>query len=107
MASGLNGQSFAFSGYLPVKPDERTAKLRELEKLSAQKHQTQMFIETPYRNIRLMEDILKVCMPSTRLCIAADLTLETEYIRTMEIRQWKNVPMPGLSKRPAVFLILA
>lgn len=105
MASGLNGQSFAFCGYIPAKSDERKSRLKVLEKISSQLNQTQIIIETPYRNDSLLADILSVCNPSTRLCIAADITLPTAYIRTASIGDWKkNVPTIG--KRPCVFLLL-
>lgn len=105
MASGLNGQSFAFCGYIPAKSDERKSRLKVLEKVSSQLNQTQIIIETPYRNDSLLTDILSVCNPSTRLCIAADITLPTAYIRTASIGDWKkNVPTIG--KRPCVFLLL-
>ena len=105
MASGLNGQSFAFCGYIPAKSDERKSRLKVLEKVSSQLNQTQIIIETPYRNDSLLSDILSVCNPSTRLCIAADITLPTAYIRTASICDWKkNVPTIG--KRPCVFLLL-
>ena len=105
MASGLNGQSFAFCGYIPAKSDERKSRLKVLEKVSSQLNQTQIIIETPYRNDSLLADILSVCNPSTRLCIAADITLPTAYIRTASIGEWKkNVPTIG--KRPCVFLLL-
>ena len=105
MASGLNGQSFAFCGYIPAKSDERKSRLKVLEKVSSQLNQTQIIIETPYRNDSLLSDILSVCNPSTRLCIAADITLPTAYIRTASIGDWKkNVPTIG--KRPCVFLLL-
>ena len=105
MASGLNGQSFAFCGYIPAKSDERKSRLKVLEKVSSQLNQTQIIIETPYRNDSLLSDILSVCNPSTRLCIAADITLPTAYIRTASVGDWKkNVPTIG--KRPCVFLLL-
>lgn len=105
MASGLNGQSFAFCGYIPAKSDDRKSRLKVLEKVSSQLNQTQIIIETPYRNDSLLADILAVCNPSTRLCIAADITLPTAYIRTARIGDWKkNVPTIG--KRPCVFLLL-
>lgn len=105
MASGLNGQSFAFCGYIPAKSDERKSRMKVLEKVSSQLNQTQIIIETPYRNDSLLADILSVCNPSTRLCIAADITLPTAYIRTASIGDWKkNVPTIG--KRPCVFLLL-
>ena len=105
MASGLNGQSFAFCGYIPAKSDERKSRLKVLEKVSSQLNQTQIIIETPYRNDSLLADILSVCNPSTRLCIAADITLPTAYIRTASIGDWKK-NVPAIGKRPCVFLLL-
>lgn len=105
MASGLNGQSFAFCGYIPAKSDERKSRLKVLEKVSSQLNQTQIIIETPYRNDSLLSDILAVCNPSTRLCIAADITLPTAYIRTASICDWKK-SVPTIGKRPCVFLLL-
>ncbi|PIF02031.1 MAG: SAM-dependent methyltransferase [Draconibacterium sp.] len=104
MASGLNGQQFAFNGYLPVKPAERAKAILALEKKALANNQTQLFIETPYRNNQLMEDIVKVCSKNTLFCIAANLTGENEYINTKTIRQWKN-NLPSLHKIPAIFLI--
>jgi 16S rRNA (cytidine1402-2'-O)-methyltransferase len=104
MASGLNGQNFVFHGYLPVKPDERVKALRELEFAATKGNQTQIFIETPYRNLQMLESIVKTCHPSLTLCIAADLTLETEWIRSMPLNEWKR-KKPDLHKRPAVFLL--
>ena len=106
MGSGLNGQSFAFLGYLPAKTDERRAAIKTIEKQSAAQHQTQIFIETPYRNDAMMEDLLRICAPGTRLCIAADITLPEETIQTRTIAQWRKNPLT-LGKRPCVFLILA
>ena len=106
MASGLNGQSFAFHGYLPAKTDERRAAIKALEKQSAARHQTQLFIETPYRNDAMMEDLLRICDPRTRLCIAADITTPEETILTRTVAQWKKEPIT-IGKRPCVFLILA
>lgn len=106
MASGLNGQSFAFCGYLPAKPDERKNRLRAIEKLSASTSQTQIFIETPYRNDAMLTDILSVCRPSTRICIAADLTLPDAFIRTKTVEEWKHGHIV-IGKRPCVFLLLA
>lgn len=106
MASGLNGQSFAFCGYLPAKTDERRKALSAIEKRSSQERQTQIFIETPYRNDSLFADILAVCRPDTRLCIAADITLPTEFIRTMKVAAWKKTETQ-IGKRPCVFLLLA
>lgn len=104
MASGMNGQNFLFHGYLPVQGSDRIKALKELEKRSGIEKQTQIFIETPYRNIKLFEDLVTTLNPQTRLCIAADLTLETEYIRTQTILNWKR-KMPDLNKRPAIFLV--
>lgn len=106
MASGLDGQSFAFCGYLPAKTDERRSAIRTVEKRSSQLHQTQLFIETPYRNDSLMADLLASCRDDTRLCIAADLTLPTVTIRTRTVREWKKAPIE-IGKRPCVFLLLA
>lgn len=105
MASGLNGQNFAFQGYLPVKPPERQKRLRELESTSFREKQTQVFIEAPYRNMQLLNDILTTCSGGTYLCIAADITLESEYILTKTISSWKK-PLPELHKRPCIFLLL-
>ena len=105
MGSGLNGQSFAFRGYLPAKTDERRAAIREVEKLSGALHQTQIFIETPYRNDSLLADLLANLSPQTRLCLAADLTLESQTIRTMSVAEWKKIGF-SVGKRPCVFLIL-
>ncbi len=106
MSSGMNGQCFAFNGYLPVKSEERRARIQELEKISARLRQTQIMIETPYRNDALMADILSSCRPMTRVCIAADITLETQTIRTRTVEQWRKSPVT-IGKRPCVFLILA
>ena len=104
MASGLGGQSFAFNGYLPIKPEERAKKLRQLEQRIYNEDQTQLFIETPYRNGKMIEDILKNCRPQTKLCIAANLTCEGEYARTMTVKEWKG-KAPDLSKIPCIFLL--
>ena len=106
MASGLNGQSFAFCGYIPAKTDERKSKLRTLEKVSGQLKQTQILIETPYRNDSLMADILSTCSPNTRLCIAANITMPDAYIKTKKVGDWKKESIT-IGKRPCVFLILA
>lgn len=106
MSSGLNGQSFAFCGYLPAKRDERRLKLKSIEKISAASGQTQIFIETPYRNDSMMEDILSVCRPETRLCIAADITLPDAFIRTASVGEWKKSEVT-IGKRPCVFIIQA
>lgn len=106
MASGLNGQNFAFNGYLPVKKPERIHRIKELEKRSKLENQSQLFIETPYRNNQLLEDITSNCQPATRLCIAADITLETEFIQTRTIKGWTK-HLPELHKRPAIFILQA
>ena len=105
MGSGLNGQSFAFRGYLPAKTDERRTAIREVEKLSGSLHQTQIFIETPYRNDSLLADLLQCLNTSTRLCIAADLTLESQTILSKSVGEWKKSGFT-VGKRPCVFLIL-
>jgi 16S rRNA (cytidine1402-2'-O)-methyltransferase len=104
MASGMNGQHFTFHGYLPAKTDERAQKLKSLEKEAYMQHVTHLFIETPYRNMALLESIIQYCRPSTLLCIACDITLETEFIATKTVGEWKK-KLPALGKRPAVFLI--
>ena len=106
MASGLNGQSFAFCGYLPAKSEERKAAIRKIEKLSASARQTQIFIETPYRNDSLFSDLLQICQAGTRLCVAADITLPTAFIKTMTVARWRKENLT-IGKRPCVFLILA
>ena len=106
MASGLNGQSFAFCGYIPAKTDERRSKLKTLEKVSAQLRQTQILIETPYRNDSLFADILSVCSASTRVCVAANITMPDAFIRTKKVSEWKKEGLV-IGKRPCVFLILA
>ncbi len=107
MASGLNGQSFAFHGYLPVDEEARKRRIRELEAESARHSRTQLFIETPYRNDRMFEALRTTCGPETRLCIARDLTTADEWIATRRIADWKKTAAPDLSKRPTVFLLLA
>ena len=107
MASGLNGQQFAFLGYLPVDKQARNIKLKEIEKRSQTYKETQIFIETPYRNQHMLEAILSVCQPNTRLCVACDISLESEMIVTKTVAAWKKSPLPDLHKRPAVFLLLA
>jgi len=104
MASGMNGQSFAFHGYLPIERAQRAGALKNLEKLALTQHQTQLFIETPYRNMQLLEDLLAHLQPSTRLCIAANLTAPDEFVRTDTVAGWKG-KIPQLHKQPAVFLI--
>ncbi|MDD3354101.1 SAM-dependent methyltransferase [Zoogloea sp.] len=107
MGSGLNGQSFAFHGYLPVDEETRNKRIRELEAESARCSRTQLFIETPYRNERMFEALRTTCRPDTRLCIARDLTTAEEWIHTRSVADWKKSTPPELAKRPAVFLILA
>ena len=104
MASGMNGQNFAFIGYIPVKPAERVKAIREIEKRSGVEKQTQIFIEAPYRNTQLINDLINTLNDQTRLCIACDITLDTEYIKTQTVSQWKK-GVPDLNKRPAIFLI--
>lgn len=107
MASGLNGQSFTFHGYLPVDEEARKRRILELEAESSRLSRTQLFIETPYRNDRMFEALRTSCRPETRLCVACDLTLDSEWIATRRIRDWKKAAAPDLAKRPTVFLILA
>ncbi len=107
IASGLNGQNFAFHGYLPVKEHERTKKLKQLERSSAMEHKTQIFIETPYRNIKLYDALLNTLHNDTRLCIAAALTCPDEYIRTYTVVEWRGTPCPDIHKKPAIFLFIA
>lgn len=104
MASGFSGQSFAFHGYLPIDKVQRSKKIKELENLSERNDQTQLFIETPFRNNSILEEILKSGKPATRLCIACDLTAETEFVQTKTIAEWQK-KVPDLHKRPAIFLI--
>ncbi|MDP4184685.1 MAG: SAM-dependent methyltransferase [Bacteroidota bacterium] len=104
MASGFNGQSFAFNGYLPVKKNERQKRIRQLEARSATENQTQIFIEAPYRNMQMLQDLIETCDSHTMLCVACDLTLDTEFIRSLTIEQWKKMN-PELHKRPAIFLL--
>ena len=105
MASGLNGQSFAFNGYLPVKDPPRSQRIKELENRSKKDNQTQVFIETPYRNDVLLADLLKTCQPSTRICIAKNITATDAYIKTKMVADWKKA-VPGIGKVPAVFLMM-
>jgi 16S rRNA (cytidine1402-2'-O)-methyltransferase len=104
MASGMNGQSFTFHGYLPIDKDEKKASFKTLERTSFEKNQSQIFIETPYRNNNLLEDLLQTLHPDTHLCIATDITLPTEYIRTKKIAAWKKETI-DLHKRPTIFII--
>jgi 16S rRNA (cytidine1402-2'-O)-methyltransferase len=104
MGSGMNGQSFAFNGYLPIDKGEKKSALKNFETLSQNKNQSQLFIETPYRNNKLLEDLLHTLQPNTHLCIAADLTLPTEFIKTLRVQDWKKVKV-DLHNRPAIFII--
>ncbi len=104
MSSGLNGQNFAFNGYLPIDRDDKKTKIKELERLSLQKNQSQIFIETPYRNNKMFEDLLKNLSDSTNLCIACDLTLKNEFIRTLSVNEWGKNKI-NIDKRPAIFII--
>ncbi len=104
MASGFSGQSFTFHGYLPIDKIERAKKIKELEALSQRNKQTQLFIETPFRNNPMLEEILRSCAPKTRLCIACDLTAESEFVQTKTIAEWKQ-KVPDLHKRPTIFLL--
>ncbi|WP_323787854.1 SAM-dependent methyltransferase [Psychroserpens sp.] len=104
MSSGMNGQSFAFNGYIPIDKSERKATLKKMERMSYEQNQTQLFIETPYRNNKIIEDICSALHPQTRVCIACDITLPTEYIKTLTVGEWKHVKV-DLHKRPAIFVI--
>ena len=105
MASGFNGQSFAFHGYLPINDGQRSAMLKKLEARCSAEDQTQIFIETPFRNQQLFEDLLHICHPQTRLCVAAGITCEDEFIHTHTIQEWKKTTLPDLRKTPTIFLI--
>lgn len=107
MGSGFNGQSFAFHGYLPINPSDRAKRLKQLESRSAAEHQTQLFIETPYRNHKIIADILTTCNPRTRLCIASGLTTSQEFLKSKTIKEWKQTPPPDLNKIPTIFAIYA
>ncbi|QMU63881.1 MAG: SAM-dependent methyltransferase [Flavobacteriaceae bacterium] len=104
MASGMNGQNFAFNGYLPIDKNERKKAIKTLELLSKEKNQSQLFIETPYRNEKIFSDLKTTLAPNTRLCIAVDITLPSEYIKTFTVKEWKQ-HQPDLHKRPAIFII--
>ena len=104
MASGLNGQRFMFHGYLPVEPDKRLMRIVELEKESIARDQTQIFIETPYRNQKLLEALVQACQASTSLCVASEITLASERIATRTVKEWKHL-LPGINKKPAIFLL--
>jgi 16S rRNA (cytidine1402-2'-O)-methyltransferase len=104
MASGMNGQSFAFNGYLPIDKNDKKQALKNFERLSQDKNQSQLFIETPYRNNKLMEDLLQILQPNTYLCVACDITLPTEFIKTKTVNQWKK-EKADLHNRPCIFII--
>lgn len=105
MGSGFNGQSFAFHGYLPIDPGARTKKIKQLESLTVSESQTQLFIETPYRNAKMISELLRTCKPQTKLCIAAGLTTADEYLHTRTIAEWKRTKTPDLAKIPAIFVL--
>ena len=105
MASGLSGQSFAFNGYLPVKPPERARAIRHFERRALQEGQSQLFIEAPYRNMKLLEQLLEILAPATRLAVAVDLTAPAESVRMHEVARWRTLPRPEMNKRPAIFII--
>lgn len=100
----MNGQSFTFNGYLPIDKGERKSTLKKLERISFDNNQAQIFIETPYRNNKMLEDICSVLQPNTRLCVACDITLPTEYIKTKSIKDWKH-NKEDFHKRPLIFII--
>ena len=104
MGSGMNGQSFAFNGYLPIDKSDKKAALKNFENLSSTKNQSQIFIETPYRNNKLLEDLLQILQPNTDLCIATDITLPTEYIKTFRVADWKKIKV-DLHNRPTIFIL--
>lgn len=105
MASGLNGQSFAFNGYLPVKPPERSKAIKALERRAHVECQSQIFIEAPYRNVKLMEQMLQVCAVETKLTVACDITSPDEFIVTRSVAEWRKQPLPDIAKRPTIFII--
>ncbi len=105
MASGLNGQSFAFNGYLPIKPAERAKAIKNFERRARVEHQSQLFIEAPYRNVKLVEQLFTTLMPETKLTIAMDITSPEEYILTQDVKKWRSTKLPELNKRPAIFII--
>lgn len=104
MASGMNGQNFAFNGYLPIENAARKQEIKQLERLSLEKNQAQVFIETPYRNNKMLEELLKHLHPSTKICVACDLTLHTEYVVSKSVQDWKK-EKTDLHKRPAIFIL--
>ena len=105
MASGLNGQSFAFVGYLPIKDPERQRHLKELERRVVEEQQSQLFIEAPYRNVKLFETLVKSLSPRLKLTVATDITAPDEYIRTMTIEAWRKAGVPPFEKRPTIFIL--
>lgn len=105
MASGLGGQSFAFNGYVPVREPDRSRTLKRLESRALSERQPQAVIEAPYRNVKLMEQILRTCAPATRLCVATDVTSPDEYIRTASVGEWRSAGIPEINKRPTIFII--
>jgi len=107
MGSGLNGQSFTFHGYLPIRENERNRAIQDLERESSRSSQTQIFMETPHRNKVLLDQLLKTCQSSTKLCIACNLTADDQYLKTRRIMEWKNGPLPDLEKKPCLFLLLS
>lgn len=106
MASGLNGQQFRFLGYIPSEKDERIRKLKEIEQASRLRNETQIFIETPYRNKHLLDDIVATCKAETRLCVAINLTQPNEFVCTRRIAEWRASPLPDTHKQPCIFLLL-
>lgn len=104
MASGMNGQGFCFNGYLPIDKGERKSKLKSLERISSEHNQAQIFIETPYRNMKMLDDLASVLQPHTRVCVACDLTLPSEFIKTKPAKDWKH-NTEDLHKRPTIFII--
>lgn len=107
MGSGLNGQSFAFYGYLPIHEKKRQRAIQNLEKESARTSQTQIFMETPHRNKVLLDQLLQTCQASTKLCIACNLTADDQFLKTRRIMEWKNSPLPDLEKKPCLFLLIS
>lgn len=104
MSSGMNGQNFSFNGYLPIDKTEKKNKIKEIEKISKQKNQSQLFIETPYRNNKMLDDLLKILSDNTRLCVASNITLEDEYIKTLPVNIWKKNKI-NIDKKPTIFII--
>ncbi|MFU8860171.1 MAG: SAM-dependent methyltransferase [Cyclonatronaceae bacterium] len=107
MASGLNGQQFAFSGYLPIEKKKRRSTIAEIEKHSSRNRETRIFMEAPYRNMELFNDIIEICSDSTLICIATNLTLKDEYVATKSVAAWKSGPLPDIDKKPSIFLLHA